>query len=150
MKSKGERYRDLVKKREDCLICKNIQKPILINISDKNSKISWLNAYQKYDTEYLDPWSRWQRNLDSQLMVVGNDWAGTEYLEKHRDIYSKFPSDPTSITNIRIVNHVNRDIGIEMDLPSTLGTKNQIFMVNTVLCIKKGDNFAKLPDELPK
>jgi len=55
-------YRVLVEERKTCRVCEG-----LINPSDCAGGV--------YDSEHIGPWSRWQGNLDSELMVVGQDWG---------------------------------------------------------------------------
>jgi DNA polymerase len=33
-----------------------------------------------YDNQgHIGPWTQWQGNLNAELMIVGQDWGGTEY-----------------------------------------------------------------------
>src|SRR6202050_3475312 len=44
-----------------------------------------------YDSDQIGPWSRWQGTLDSQRLIVGQDWGDEEYFRQKRGRDSKSP-----------------------------------------------------------
>ncbi|MBN1860402.1 MAG: hypothetical protein JW840_02955 [Candidatus Thermoplasmatota archaeon] len=125
-----QRYRNLVMDRKECTLCEKNKLVSMVNISN----ISWFNKQKKFDTEYLGPWSEWQGNLDSDLIIIGNDWASVEYLKIHKEEYliSSCREEPT---NSKIRRYVQECIGKEISNP-TISTTNQIFLTQAVLCLK--------------
>ena len=47
------------------------------------------------DSNNIGPWTGWQGNLHSDLMVVGQDWGGAAYFAKHKGIEDD--DNPTNI-----------------------------------------------------
>ncbi len=84
-KDKGEAqaYNKLVLERKACRACEGLVNP----------------ADYTYDSDQIGPWSLWQGNLDSDLIIVGQDWGDTRYFEKWegRDQQTGNPTNCTKI-----------------------------------------------------
>jgi len=132
-KTKQKRYMDLVNKRKNCIKCNNNIIASMVNISN----IPILNKNNRYDIEHIGPWSCWQGNLDSNVLIVGNDWMSIEYLDRNKKFYEKNICR-TDQTNKKIVKYVNDSIFKEkkMSLPRSTCNNNEIFMTQAVLCLK--------------
>lgn len=141
MISKKERYCDYVEERKNCSLCDNNKIVSMINISN----IFWFNKGKKFDSKYLSPWSEWQGNINSNLIIIGNDWASKKYLEQHKEDYEK-SSCRKEPTNDKIRTYVQDCIGKEMSEP-TKNTNNQIFLTQCVLCLKDKNKITKEPWE---
>jgi hypothetical protein len=85
-----------------------------------------------FDSNHIGPWTGWQGNLHSDLMVVGQDWGGTVYFVKHKGI-----EDDDNPTNGRLCFLLN-SIGIKIDLPRQSRGVGTAFFTNAVLCAKPG------------
>lgn len=66
---KIEAYKSLVEKRKDCSLCNGLSNPAAV-------------ANGKYDSNEIGPWSLWQANLNTNLLVVGQDWGDVKYFKK--------------------------------------------------------------------
>jgi hypothetical protein len=130
MKTKEEKYRDLIVRRKECRLCDSNKEASMINLSN----IIWFNKGKKFDYKHLSPWSEWQGNINSNLIIIGNDWASKEYLERHREDYEK-SSCRDEPTNKKIRKYVQECVKKEMSEP-TKNTNNQIFLTQCVLCLK--------------
>jgi len=118
--SKLKAYQELVSSRKACLLCDGLTNPSAINDGI-------------FDSNHIGPWSRWQGNLDSDLMVIGQDWGDVNYFIENKG-YDKDnnPSDNT-------IRNLLASIDIEIPQPSKCDeTKTPIFLTNTILCLKKG------------
>ena len=62
-------YNSLVNKRKYCRSCNG-----LVNCSVVDDG--------KYDSDEIGPWTLWQGNLNSEIMVVGQDWGDRTYFSK--------------------------------------------------------------------
>lgn len=71
--NRQEEYRKLVKQRKGCELCAHLG---LTNPACFKGGI--------YDSDQIGPWSRWQGNLNAEIMVVGQDWGDTAYFEAWR------------------------------------------------------------------
>lgn len=94
MDSKAERYIELVQRRKCCSRCK-----------DELCNPALLSGYRNFDTE-IGPWSRWQGNLNANLMIVGQDWGTVKYLREHY-FTNKLEAEP-SHTNKNLCELLNR------------------------------------------
>jgi uracil-DNA glycosylase family 4 len=122
-------YVALVKCRKTCHLCNG-----LINPSEYEGGI--------FDSDHIGPWSRWQGNLDAQLMVVGQDWGDVGYFQKYKGVEAE--NNPSNKT----IHTLLTSIGIEIGSPSaTDGTEPIIFLTNAILCLKDGGLGAPVKSE---
>ena len=113
-------YQDLVRSRKKCKLCDFLTNPSTIKGG-------------VFDSNHIGPWSRWQGNLDSELMIIGQDWGDIKYFDDNKG-YEK--DDNPSNNTIR---SLLASINIEIPQPSKSNeTKNPIFLTNAILCLKKG------------
>ena len=122
---KREAYNNLVRERKACRACQG-----LINPADYN-----------YDSDQIGPWSLWQGNLDSDLLIVGQDWGDTEYFEKWEG-RDQPTGNPTSENLQELLGHIGIDIGKPRDLQ-----ESKLFFTNLILCLKQGGLQAPVEDQ---
>ena len=141
MKSKEERYYSLIQDRKKCTRCLHNPDMTLQNLSA--SDFPWLNKKKRYDSKYLNPWSGWQGNLSSNLLIVGNDWNSIKNVQEHKDDYDcnqEYDSDEKLCyldpVNKQIIRYVNKYIGIKMERQCSKATTNEIFLTEAFLCLK--------------
>jgi uracil-DNA glycosylase len=124
--SKGEKYAALVADRKQCFKCQDVVNPSSC-------------ASGRFDSGvHIGPWSDWQGNLDAEIMVVGQEWGGTDdYDSKHgRDTYTYRDK-----TNQNLVHLITNILGRDLPIPSALqGTSasGEFFFTNAALCLKEG------------
>ncbi len=125
-KEKSSRYNELVNQRKNCRAC-----PQLTNLSVLDGGI--------FDSEHLGSWSVWQGNLDSSLMVVGQDWGDISCCRENSG--HEPPKNPTNETLRRLL----ASIGIVIDPPSPSDRGGgKLFFTNAILCLKTGGLQAKV------
>lgn len=111
-------YGELVAQRKACHRCSG-----LINPSTRPD----------LDSDQIGPWSRWQGNLEAEVLVVGQDWGDTRYYEKNKG--RDRADNPTNETLRKLMEVA----GLHIDLPgpdtSGLGVA---FFTNAILCLKEG------------
>jgi uracil-DNA glycosylase family 4 len=116
--SKAKAYQDLVSYRKMCHLCEGLTNPSAINGGT-------------FDSNHIGPWSRWQGNFDSELMVIGQDWGDIEFFQDNKG-YSK-DNNPSN----NMIRSLLASIDIEIPQPSKSNeTKNPIFLTNAILCLK--------------
>jgi hypothetical protein len=106
--TKSDAYAALVTERKDSRLCCSARlvsggaSPCLLNPGDPQ--------YRHLDSTQIGPWTRWQGNLDADVMIIAQDWGDTRYYEKYAG------QDAGNPTNERLITLL-RTIGIEIDRP---------------------------------
>ena len=113
--NKEVQYRQLVEKRKQCSLCSTLTNP---------------SRWPEYDSSEIGPWSRWQANLDADLMVVGQDFMDANKYEKNEGL-----DDSDNYTNENLV-ELLRSVGIQIPLNVLRGPKGTVFLTNAILCLK--------------
>ncbi|MCU0918123.1 MAG: uracil-DNA glycosylase family protein [Planctomycetes bacterium] len=127
-------YAQLVQSRKRCTLCQEAQSRLELN----NPATYSAGAF---DSGELGPWTRWQGNLDAEILIVGQDWGGTDDLENHGGC-----EPPDNPTNTAIAGFL-RALGLDVDDPPSsydtatgrFGRHGTVFLTNAILCIKSGD-----------
>ena len=114
---KKELYSRLVQKRKACRLCNGLINP---------------STYSKLDSDHIGPWSRWQSNLDTDILIVGQDWGDTSYFCKWKGIDQPH-GNPTN-ENLQILLEY---IGVHIGRPRN-NHVNSVFLTNLILCLKDG------------
>lgn len=125
--NKIEEYKKLVDERKACRRCQSLG---LTNPA----------AYKGgcYDSEQIGPWSLWQGNLNAPLMVVGQDWGGTDYFLKNRGCdKSGNSTDLNLIELIEVAGFSIKDVYLSEG-------QNVLFFTNAILCLKDGNLQAEV------
>lgn len=126
--NKIEAYKSLVEARKNCSNCNGLSNPAKV-------------ANGNYDSNHIGPWSRWQANLNAQLLVVGQDWGDISYFLKWkgRDQPSGNPTNENLQELLKI---------IEITVGQPCAAQDQvIFLTNLILCLKEGGLQAQVKDE---
>lgn len=125
---KAEAYEKLVEKRKTCSLCKDLRNPATV-------------ADGRCDRDQIGPWSLWQANLDSDCVVVGQDWGDISYFEKWEGRDQPF-GNPTNENLQKLLKNVGVEIGKPRD------RQNQVvFLTNLILCLKTGGLQGRVDDQ---
>ena len=128
--SKLATYQALVEERKACRACA----PSLINPS--------VCEGGAHDSGHIGPWTLWQGKLDSDLMVVGQDWGDQQYFVTNRG--RDLAKNPTNKTLQKLV----KSIGVEIEEPTPQDSGGgKIFLTNAVLCLKREGRMQGKTDE---
>jgi uracil-DNA glycosylase len=123
---KASRYRELVDHRKKCYACSGLTN--LARLDDG-----------RFDSGDIGLWSLWQGNLDSSLMVVGQDWGDTECCRQNDG--HEPPDNPTNET----LRSLLASIGIRIEPPSRHDDGDgTLFFTNAILCLKTGGMQSKV------
>jgi|GEM_PF-334123 len=114
-------YRALVEKRKTCTRCMSMG---LTNPSA--AELCHL------DSDQIGPWTRWQGDLDADIMVVGQDWGDVTSFRRQSGI------DNNSRTN-QLIRELLAHVGIKVSAPPAISRESKVFLTNSVLCLKGGD-----------
>ena len=132
--SKNVRYAELVADRKACRKCAGVINPSAC-------------AGGIHDTpEHIGPWSDWQGNLDADIMVIGQEWGGTDnYLRqsgRDRD------QDPTNANLVMLM----KEVGVLLPPPSDVQGSSEngtVFFTNAVLCLRQGAATSRIAGQKP-
>jgi uracil-DNA glycosylase len=120
LQNRREKYCALVQARKKCRACEG-----LVNPSNVESGA--------FDSDQIGPWSRWQGNLNAELMIVGQDWGDTRYFIANHGHESS--QNPTNDMLIRLLS----SIGVDVPAPTaTDSARGPLFLTNAILCLKEG------------
>src|SRR5262245_13926362 len=77
-----------------------------------------------FDCDEIGAWSKWQGNLNAELMVVGQDWGDVGWFVRERG-----GSTSTSHTNKTLVKLLG-SIGLNIELPRDSSGRGTLFLTN--------------------
>jgi len=126
MNSKEKAYERLVKKRKKFIFPQGLKNPSEIKdgIYDKETQIG--------------PWSKWQGNLNADIMLIGQDWGDIKFFIKceggHLD---------NSITNQNL-RKLFESIEIDVGYPDNPNKEAPVFFTNAVLGLKEDGMTGKI------
>lgn len=122
-------YRTLVEERKACRVCAKLTNPA--DCPDG-----------PYDSDQIGPWTLWQGNLNSELMVVGQDWGDQRYFVDNRG--RDLANNPTNSALQKLLESIG--FNIEKPTPQDCGG-GKIFLTNAVLCLKQEDGMQGKTDQ---
>jgi uracil-DNA glycosylase family 4 len=128
MSGKTEEYARLVLARKRCGLRRGLANPSSVEGG-------------QYDSEHVGPWSKWQGNLDAEVMVVGQDWGDTRYFLREKG--GEHPSNPTNGTLVKLLD----SIGVAIGPPGGGHGPNVAFFTNAILCLKSDGLQGKVQGE---
>ncbi len=124
MKLKREEYQRLVDLRKSCNVCEGLENPSRV-------------ANGVFDSSEIGPWSRWQGNLASPILLVAQDWGHVGNFIKQKGV------DNNSTTN-KMLKSLLEIAGISVSLPLDENVPQSLFCTNAILCLKKGGDQAQV------
>ena len=120
-------YNQLVSLRKSCDVCKGLKNPSQV---EKGS----------FDSTEIGPWTTWQGNLDSRLMLIAQDWGHVGNFIRLRG------TDINSETN-KTLKRLFEIADLELTMPLSEIRKNLYFFTNAILCLKEGNDQAPVKRE---
>jgi DNA polymerase len=125
--AKTDVYRSIIAKRKSCRLCDGLTNPSAV-------------ANGEYDSAEIGPWSRWQGNINAEILVVGQDWGDIRYFMKWQG--KDQPSgNPTNDSLQVLLKHIGVQIGKPRETQDHV-----VFFTNLILCLKQGGLQAKVDD----
>jgi uracil-DNA glycosylase len=112
-------YASLVDARKQCTQCQGLVNPSRC-------------AGGAFDSNEIGPWTRWQGNLDAELMIVGQDWGDAASFESGKGL-----DEATNPTNHRLW-QLLAEAGYPVAEYGQQEGRGTIFFTNAILCLKSG------------
>ena len=128
MINKEAEYTKLVNKRKSYKFPEGLVNP---------SKV--LNGIYDEDNQ-IGPWSKWQGNLEADIMLIGQDWGTVNFFTE-----SKGGPLDDSHTN-RNLRELFNIIGIDVGYPNNPNTHAPVFFTNAILGLKEGAMAGSVKD----
>ena len=116
--NKLQAYCDLVASRKTCSLCCGLTNPGTIEC-------------RQFDSDQIGPWSRWQGCLDTEVLVVGQDWGDIDFFLKGQGL------DPDKNPTNDNLRELLASIGFHIGRPGE-AQEQVLFFTNLILCLKKG------------
>jgi hypothetical protein len=117
--SKKKKFEELVLKRKQDKFPDGLENPSRLN--------------PEYDLELsLNPYDKWQNNLDSEFLFVGQDWGNVKYFRENKGL--DMDNSPTNQTLIKLIKY---GTGKEITLPSFGNKNSDFFFTNAIIGIKE-------------
>lgn len=127
--SKQSQYVALVEDRKKCNLCHStgLTNPATIQVG-------------ALDSGEVGPWSRWNGDLNAQLLVVGQEWGDIASFERQKGL------DVPSPTN-DMLRDLLGFVGLPVERAPTDITASRVFLTNAALCLKVGGAQAAVKKE---
>ena len=96
----------------------------------------------EFGSKEIGPWTEWQGNLDAELMIVGQEWGGSDNYENQKGCDRD--RDDTNANLVELLGAIDRRI----ELPSKYQKKKKKkpeqphYFTNAVLCLRRGNATA--------
>lgn len=126
--SKRARYAALAAARKACRACAGLTDP---SVCEGGA----------FDCAEIGAWSRWQGNVDAELMVVGQDWGDVAWFVREKG------GDTSASTTNRTLVELLGSVGFKIRMPAESFGEGVVFLTNAVLCLKEGGAQARVHDE---
>jgi len=125
MMGKKAQYQELVSKRKSCSRCEKLCNPADI----KNGQ---------FDSERIGPYSRWQGNLNSELVVVAKEFASADKFVH----YQGWPGSYKEVSTNGNLATLLKVAGISISPPEIGCSDDQLFFTNAILCLSPGNRMS--------
>lgn len=130
---KNEMFQKLIQDMSTCGKC--------INLKCKNKSL--INIYQNYDfcTNIPSIWTDWFNRLESDIMIIGQDWGPYSDMEKYYKLLNKDKSNWKEL--IELEKSSTKKI-LENFIKETSNNKcslDNIYITNAIMCARQGDTY---------
>ncbi|MCP9482080.1 uracil-DNA glycosylase family protein [Shimia sp. CNT1-13L.2] len=90
-----------------------------------------------YEADYISPWSKSAHNLESGIVILGQDWASEDFLQgPFNEAVARFGYDPKLPTNINLSRLLNDHLQLRF---------SDVWATNLFPFVKSGGMSAQIP-----
>ncbi|MFA6101393.1 MAG: uracil-DNA glycosylase family protein [Victivallaceae bacterium] len=98
----------------------------------------------EYDCDHVEPFARWQGNLDAEIFLIGQDFGGSKFF-----VENKGDNKPSSYTNKKLMLLFKQiDAGIDLGSSNSPNTSAPVFLTNAIVGIVDADGKAQTKDKI--
>lgn len=114
--------------------------------SRNNIDCSLVNIYKntKFAKEIPSIWTDWYNRLDSEIMIIGQDWGPYEDIKKLNNLYLEKATKENWLRLIEEEKSLTKKQLTKYLIESSSGkikTINNIYITNAIMCGRKGNNY---------
>lgn len=135
---KRKRFDELIKYMSNCTKC--------TCLNSKTKDCSLINIYKDIDFSKTIPsiWTDWYNRLDSEIMIIGQDWGpyedmkklNTEYLkEETLTNWSRLIESEKSLTKKQLTRFITESSN------GKVTTLDNFYITNAIMCARKGTSY---------
>lgn len=130
---KEKEFEHLLRELSRCTRCTNF----------KNHEKSLINIYRNYDfcTNIPSIWTDWFHRLDSQVMIVGQDWGPYQEMRKFHELLKNDKSNweeliesEKSLTKKKLEKYIAESSNFKYSL-------DKAYITNAILCARQGKEY---------
>ena len=141
---KNKKFDELIKKMSTCDKC--------LSLKNKNGKdCSLINIYknEEFCKNIPSIWTDWYNRLETDIMIIGQDWGPynemnkfyTEYIKnKSKENWKKLIDSEKSLTKKMLEKYLIESALI-CNIKIDKNYIDKIFVTNAIMCARKGDNY---------
>jgi len=118
-----------------------------IELKNRNGKdCSLINIYKdnKFAKKIPSIWTDWYNRLNSEIIIVGQDWGPYLDMKKFNDLYLKNPTKANWKDIIEKEQSLTKKQLTKFLIESSNGKLNSIdniYITNAIMCARKGENY---------
>lgn len=111
-----------------------------------SSETSLINIYEDVDFALSIPsiWTDWFNRLDSEIMIIGQDWGPYTDMKKLHDEYMECPTDENWCDLIESEKSLTKRMLTKYLVESSRGkltSIDNIYITNAIMCARCGSNY---------
>ncbi len=136
---KAKLFNELIQDMSKCEKCKSIY-------NKNNLDCSLINIYENsiFAKEIPSIWTDWYNRLDSQIMIIGQDWGPFEDMKKLNEKYLENPTkenwgklinEEKSLTKKQLTKYLVESSNGKID------SIDHIYITNAIMCGRKGNHY---------
>ena len=139
---KKEKFNDLIGNLAVCDKCTNF----------KNSFKSLINIYKDYDFCVNIPsiWTDWFNRLDSDIMIIGQDWGPYNEMEKFYELLNQDKSNWKELIELEKSNTKRMLEKYIKESSNNRYSLDNIYITNAIMCARQGNNYRSNNIDLKK
>lgn len=130
---KNEMFQKLIQDMGTCSKC--------INLKCKNKSL--INIYQNYDfgTNIPSIWTDWFNRLDSDIMIIGQDWGPYSDMEKYYKLLNKDKSNWKELIELEKSSTKRMLENFIKETSNNKCSLDDIYITNAIMCARQGDAY---------
>lgn len=130
---KSEEFQELIQDMGTCNKCTDLK--------CKNNSL--INIYQNYDfcTNIPSIWTDWFNRLESDIMIIGQDWGPYIDMEKFHNLLNKDKSNWKNLIEYEKSSTKKRLENFIKETSKNKYTLNNIYITNAIMCARQGESY---------
>lgn len=130
---RSKKFQELIQDMGNCGKC--------INLKCKNKSL--INIYKDYDFCIIIPsiWTDWFNRLESDVMIIGQDWGPYSDMKKFHELLNKDKSNWKYLIESEKSNTKKMLERYIKDSSNSKYSLDKIYITNVIMCARQGENY---------